>query len=775
MVYYGYILMRKEQMVSEVRNSKDTLAKLMASENLTIVHRKVPTAYFDLKNRVLCCPILKSDISESLYDLFMGHEVGHALKTPYEGYHTSHTENPTLKGYLNVIEDVRIERYIKNKYEGLRRSFHTAYDELMQIDFFGVKDRDLSEISLIDKINLITKCGDRLMIPMNEEEKSLLAMAELCETWEEVVICATKVYEYSGNNEDRNESDEFITQTYVQISDDDGDDDYESDEFDGEFETDESDSQSLQDTDSEDNSDQPQGMAQESDDSDDSDAQENDESSPEGGESAREALTEYNAHKNQDAFISEDASARTQLDLAPIFKNNNNFKGRVITYTNVLNDWRVWRSENPKLLEMHTPYISHVTSYLKNKNKKIIAHMVKEFEMRRTAMAASRATISKTGRLDMTRLAKYQIVEDVFKRVTMIPAGKNHGINVLLDWSSSISQSVPDLLEQTMILVDFCRRAQIPYRVYMFSDYDRGLCDGEGALVEIFSDEMNLKLHNEMITNMSSLWYSSFNRKLYSAGAVKGVSIWENFYGEKFYDDKSRWSLFESRMCPQKYYLGGTPLNANLLPLRCMLPEFNSRYGLEKTILTIITDGYSHPAKELNPTSEEREELSTQFGEEGPDHIQNRNIARNVTRQIIDPYTRRVYDFTRGLWRGDQMFSSTQNLLNWLSVECNVIVTGYFCVTNKRDMDTLANASKMDYDPSTDWVSIRTNGKVYSVKGYNKLFVCKTSSLATSGDDVLGENLNDASVRKITSAFKKNQKNKTSSRFLANEFIKEIA
>ena len=58
-----------------------------------------------------------------LYDLFMGHEVGHALWTPYEGVHSAVTKNKTLKGYLNVIEDVRIERNIRNKYQGLRKVF----------------------------------------------------------------------------------------------------------------------------------------------------------------------------------------------------------------------------------------------------------------------------------------------------------------------------------------------------------------------------------------------------------------------------------------------------------------------------------------------------------------------------------------------------------------------------------------------------------------------------------------------------------------------------
>ena len=108
----------------------------------------------------------------------MGHEVGHALHTPYEGLHSTLKENKTHKGYLNVIEDVRIERKIKEKFSGLRKSFYKAYNELMERDFFGIKDRNLQTLSLIDKINLITKCGSRVQINLTKEEQVFLDMAE---------------------------------------------------------------------------------------------------------------------------------------------------------------------------------------------------------------------------------------------------------------------------------------------------------------------------------------------------------------------------------------------------------------------------------------------------------------------------------------------------------------------------------------------------------------------------------------------------------------------
>ena len=100
-------------------------------------------------------------------------------------------KNKTLKGYLNVVEDVRIERNIRNKYQGLRKSFFTAYNELMEMDFFGVKGKNLQELSLIDKINLITKCGSRINIKATKEEQFFLDWAMKCETWEEVEECVT--------------------------------------------------------------------------------------------------------------------------------------------------------------------------------------------------------------------------------------------------------------------------------------------------------------------------------------------------------------------------------------------------------------------------------------------------------------------------------------------------------------------------------------------------------------------------------------------------------
>ena len=63
---------------------------------------------------------------------------------------------------------------------------------------------------MIDKINLITKCGSRINIKLSKEEQFFLDWAMKCETWEEVEECATAIYEWSKENETRTEVDEKL-------------------------------------------------------------------------------------------------------------------------------------------------------------------------------------------------------------------------------------------------------------------------------------------------------------------------------------------------------------------------------------------------------------------------------------------------------------------------------------------------------------------------------------------------------------------------------------
>ena len=804
------------------KSQKDQLAKLMATENLTIVHKKVPTAYFDMKNRILCCPIFKDDLSDELYDLFMGHEVGHALNTPYEGVHSALTKNRTLKGYLNVVEDVRIEKAIKNKYPGLRKSFFKAYDELMGLDFFGIKSKDVNGLSLIDKINLITKVGSRVNITLNSEEAGFLQMAEDCVTWEDVEECANAIYNWSKENETRDSNDESIIPQTLMIEEDDmeQDDDGNFEDDGGDFESEEGDDgygdgdegeeddDNLPDnipTDSAGDPAEDDNAENEAESDNDSEGEEGEDSSTdnrkttgrEGGNSqewsgsyddengARESITEHHAHNNEEQFLSEDNIVTSTILLKEQFEKENHFKDIVIGFKAVNKDWEnFWNPPKDSYrtqedYDMMRAKAQHSSKKLRDKNKKVVAHMAKEFEMKQTAMRSIKAFQGKTGKLDMNKLAKYQIVDDIFRKVTMIPDGKNHGIQIMLDWSGSIGNECSDLIEQCMILVDFCRKVQIPHRVYLFSDcYQETLTAsdewraGETKLIEMFSDKQSSKDFLKAHLNFSHLWNHHYweNRRFRKFQAV--VDAHNEWYGDvdhlDYDEEYGGWFDMPRYWEPRGYNLGGTPLDHTLTAMRVLIPEFTSEYGIEKSILTVITDGYSHRSSCFSQSDSEREEMKEQQDEDG-------YYWRSTTkRYMIDPYHNKSYLYHDSSCSGNGSFNQTQNILEWISAETGCIVTGYFVLGRKQDLwEMKYNLPAMDVDST--WRQIRKEGVAVNCKGYNKLFLTSTSALSVAGDSELDDELVGANKRKLLGAFKRNQKSKTTSRFLTNEFIKEIA
>ena len=178
---------------------KGNLARLLATENLIVEHNSTcTTASFDVQRRVLELP--QWDFAtNTVYDLLVGHEVGHALYTPNYDW-TQDADCP--KDYINVIEDVRIEKLMKRKYPGLTKTFARGYAELDDRDFFEIGGENLKTFILIDRINLNAKVGATAMIPFTAEEMVFVLKAESTETFEEVIEIAKEVYAYQKQMEE---------------------------------------------------------------------------------------------------------------------------------------------------------------------------------------------------------------------------------------------------------------------------------------------------------------------------------------------------------------------------------------------------------------------------------------------------------------------------------------------------------------------------------------------------------------------------------------------
>ena len=113
---------------------KSTLAKLLATEDLIVEHKNVETAQFNVQSRVLTLPNWEK-ASEGIFDMLVCHEVGHALYTPDRDW----TEGRVLsQSFINIVEDARIEKLMKRRYEGESKTFFNAYNELSDIDFFEI-------------------------------------------------------------------------------------------------------------------------------------------------------------------------------------------------------------------------------------------------------------------------------------------------------------------------------------------------------------------------------------------------------------------------------------------------------------------------------------------------------------------------------------------------------------------------------------------------------------------------------------------------------------
>ena len=548
--------------ITTTRTSKDSLARLLAQEDLVIEHRKVPTAYFELKKRKLVCPILKDDMSADLYDLFMGHEVGHALNTPEDGWHTAVCEKGMkYKGYLNVLEDIRIEKAIKNKYAGLRRSFYDAYKELYNdIDFFGVKTKDVNKLAFIDRINLYFKVGHTMMVDFSKEELKIIEALHRMDTWEKVVKMADYLYELSKFEEV--EPQEDPNQKMVpQINDEDG---MEMPEGDEEYSVPQSSGDEKEENETtgtgEEKSDEDgeEGSGEEGEEGDDDSESNSGEKGEEGKEkeqesskefgdgagseedNANESITDKASREKEKDFLHDDLDNKWGGDNSYLDLNTKQIKweDHKVGYKTILEEmkegWAKQEENGYKKQEWNndtdsweyidfgdTDDAERYTNEFIDHNQKIVNYMAKEFDMRKAASNYKKAMTAKSGEIDMQKIYQYLIKDDIFKKVTVVPDGKNHGMILLLDWSGSMHDCIKETFEQCAILVMFCRRVGIPHRVYAFSDaygksdvseedrkeyyeIQKGKTErnevtiGRTAMLELFSDKMNNKDFKEM-------------------------------------------------------------------------------------------------------------------------------------------------------------------------------------------------------------------------------------------------------------------------------------
>ena len=543
---------------------KGNLARLLATENLVVEHKQCPTAMFDVDRRVLTLPRWDK-ASGTVYDMLVGHEVGHALFTPNKDWRDI-ADCP--KDFVNVIEDARIEKLMKRKYPGLRKSFAGGYKELNDRDFFAILDEDLNNFSLIDRINLHFKVGASALIPFSIEEKVFVARTDVAETFEEVLDIAVDVYEFS-------KQEKVMDMPAPQPSES------ETESTDGE----ESEQQTEAQAESSDE-DQPntQGGASSSgadledvrDDWYDEDGNLMDD---EGGYDSGDTSETQRAFDQQAENLSSRHSRGNSIYVE--IPNKIDIDNHIVDWT-TLHDWIDSQAEAPEKYEdVDAQYYE-----FRKQSQKEVNYLVKEFECRKSADAYARAGQSKTGVLDTSKLHTYRYNEDLFKKVTVLPDGKNHGLLFILDWSGSMSNEIVSTVKQVLNLTAFCKKVQIPFEVYAFTNEwvaAKRAMAGETDYMSYDHPgvEKNVVYINKEYFHMMNFVSSRSNAREYERQCK---NLWR---------EASTYRYCVKYSSTFGVGLSGTPLNEAIVCLNYIIPEFKKKNDLQKVNVCILSDGES--------------------------------------------------------------------------------------------------------------------------------------------------------------------------------------
>ena len=444
----------------------------------------------------------------------IGHEVGHALVTPAEGWHSaSSNKGANFKSFLNVVEDVRNERLVKIRYPGLVKSFYKGYQMLYKKDFFGLSklQKTPQELPLIDRINLHAKVGAFLTLQFTAEEQVILDKCFAAETWDEVVAIAEELYEFSKSEDAM--QDLLQEQNMGMPQYDEDEDDFDQDEN-GEWsespygeeeseETEEGDAQSGEETEESEESeesDAQSGQGEETDeeteetmtDSESSEESESNEKTgendtPEDGDIEEGSDSDgYNPHDFDDAkpkSFTDEAFRENEGNLVESGKTNGvvtatmpKFKSKYFVFPTT----DVWPAKDFTYIcggrydEMPAGSAKDVEKDLLDefmkRNKASINQLVMQFEMKKKATLLRKAKINKTGKLNEDKLWAYKLTEDLFLSSTTVPDGQNHGMMMFVDFSGSMGRHMAGTIEQTLIQVAFCKKVGIPFDVYGFSN-----------------------------------------------------------------------------------------------------------------------------------------------------------------------------------------------------------------------------------------------------------------------------------------------------------------
>ena len=369
--------------------------------------------------------------------------------------------------------------------------------------------------------------------------------------------------------------------------------------------------------------------------------------------------------------------------------------------------------------------------------KATVSFMVKEFEMRKAADEHARTSIAKTGVIDTNKLHSYKYNDDLFRRITTIATGKNHGFVMFVDWSGSMDSNLRNTVRQLLSLVMFCRQVQVPFEVYTFRSVTYS--DGDKLNHQTFTTNTNeLGVNNFFVRNILSSRMSAqeMNDAMFHVYAMA--------HGARLDCDP----------------LGSTPLNQAIMVAPEVINRFKARSKVQVVNTVFLTDGESDPISYVHGMSHSMlpdkyiiHDDITKKNYEVPASVSSRNWTRySLANQFLTPILLKILRDRTG---------------------CNLI--GFYITSNGFEREyrefNPGSFGKHHADARKSW---NDNGYFGATNaGYDEYYILNPSMFKVSSGNLSVNG--KATKRSIASAFIKFSEKKTVSRVLLSQVVKRIA
>ena len=469
------------------------------------------------------------------------------------------------------------------------------------------------------------------------------------------------------------------------------------------------------------------------------------------------SITEEALSQALETLIDEDAREWVYLTLPKV-----NIDKIIIPHEKVQEDLRFFfygqAFADKDALDHHMDNLSYAVNHFEKYKKdaqKSVNYLLKQFEMRKSADEYKRAATSKTGVINTNTLYKYKLTDDIFKKVTVVPEGKNHGLVMYLDWSGSMNHQLLDTVKQVFNLVWFCRKAQIPFRVYAFqSGYSYG---GYGES----------KMHEGVTPKANSLTLdSSFKLFEFLSSRQNKRSLDESMkllYTQAFAMNGYRLSY------SQEYGLGGTPLAEAMMCTRQIVAELKRLEGVTKVNVVCLTDGESNPMSYMR---EYREHDDGYYYRNDEFRISSIQYSHGKVFFLRDPET----GYTRKI--SDSPYETTQTLVSYMREITDYNWVG-IRICSKGELMRLVRSLSFEEDFAQNIDKQWKKEKFASIKekaGFTESFYIPDRGTGYGTEDLEVKTKGEVATKaELQRAFKKHMGSKMTNKTILNAFIEQVA